>query len=114
MIRRAHLASLAGWTGEPPLVTRVKRGESVRITGLGTLARVVTPAPVSAEVSYRLTLIAAVAKDYSVGYEATALETDVRHLARALGAPVEVWSPYQPRAIPKSTVDAKRITTVHA
>lgn len=101
MIRREQLA--ASVANDSPDVAgeaadRVKRGEAVRIVGLGTLvmhdqretirgADCVGPDP-----RYRLTLTAAVAKATArLGHGQFFYDTQC--LARALGAPVEVWAP---------------------
>lgn len=76
-------------------VRRVQRGESVRIIGLGTLVRRDAPGDVPV---YRLTLTAAVAPRPSAYTSPewalpSDLHTDVRHIAAALGAPVEIYAP---------------------
>jgi hypothetical protein len=103
VIRREHLASTATVGGNPRTTPshlaaeRVKRGEAVRITGLGTLA--LAKSEKSTRYVYRLTLTAAVAKalggaiDFASDSPDRPLLVDVRHLARALGADVEVWAP---------------------
>lgn len=110
MIRREQLA--ASVANDSPDVAgeaadRVKRGEAVRIVGLGTLARVYAYTGGSdGNYRFRLTLTATAAKacgdsDWthvacgraSVADARSDVHHDVRHLARALGAPVEVWAP---------------------
>ena len=83
------------------VAARVRRGESVRIVGLGTLARKPHLDAYAIRGVYRLTLTAAVAKTFAHDLDAdndrgNGVMRDVRHLARALGAPVEVWSPGRP------------------
>lgn len=81
------------------LVPAVQRGESVRIVGLGTLVRRYTDPTIEENpCDCRLTLTAAVAPRagaYTSPEWAlpTDLHADVRHLARALCSPIEVWSP---------------------
>lgn len=89
VIRRERLCGV-GWA--EGLCRDIGRGEAVRIIGLGTLERVKVAPTWRA---YRLTLTAAVvknevARDGGVSAMST-MVSDVRHLARALGAPVEVW-----------------------
>ncbi len=100
MIRREDLAPHPAECGTGAVcgnvADRVKRGESVRIVGLGTLAlyRLESCPPKD---SYRLTLTTAEGKGlagrmapFPTGDREIALYEDTKHLARALGAPVEV------------------------
>lgn len=103
MIRREHLGlDISHGDNATVAAEAVQRGQSVRIVGLGTLAvalpgtsgEMMSPPPAA----YRLTLTAVMSRYFAPGFEAAAtgrgeLLADVRHLARALGAPVEVWSP---------------------
>lgn len=81
----------------------------VRIYGLGVLT-VGSPDPI-----YRLTLTAAVAKAETAAGGAIwrDLESDVRHLARALGAPVEVWSNNGRAGVTPIPGRSKLITSLH-
>jgi hypothetical protein len=135
VIRREHLAAIVEAnpphrTGAALAASQVKRGESVRVIGLGTLA-CVCPTGILGQSSYRLTLTTeestpaklrgtwqAAKELYGAGYE------DVRHLAQALGHPVEVSAPTKEphasdcacngRGAPcgKANVPAALITTV--
>jgi hypothetical protein len=109
-------------TGAEGAALLVKAGESVLIRGLGTLARVegrYIPGGVGPS-TYRLTLTAAVAKAShhpnpharAVLKEWQDVKRDVRHLARALGAPVEAWSPKGMPTGVASTARATPITSV--
>lgn len=107
------------------LVAReVLAGRSVRIVGLGVLSEVF---PRVARPVYRLTLTAAVARaclgtadwgtraGLAVRRENEYMTRDARHIARALGANVEVWAPGQ-RGHRNGCVcedGARLITTVH-
>jgi hypothetical protein len=75
----------------------VKCGDSVRISGLGTLKMWRRSEDLDeTEIAYRLTLTANVYKrDASTlsGTMNTSLSEDVQRLAIGLDAPVEVWSP---------------------
>ena len=119
MIRREDLGrECAPASNRPAVIVAdlaardVRRGQAVRIVGLGTLARIEcrfctaegpgnTPCPASV---YRFTLTAKLAAAYRVPFRSAIeacpkttreIEADVRHLARALGAPVEVYGPGQ-------------------
>lgn len=117
MIRRDELACDAPDGDETiaDLVAyRVKAGEMVRIAGLGMLVRYDLGGP--GEPRYRLTLTAAVAKKYhpeALACEVASIEDDVRHLARALGAPVETWAPGATQRAPLPyRANDRHITTV--
>lgn len=98
-------------------------GRSARIVGLGVLAKVANPIDGWAGL-YRLTLTATVAKRANAPdklgprlnlKDGLDVYADVRHLARALGANVEVWVPGQ-RGHRNGCVcedGARLVTTVH-
>jgi len=123
VIRREDLARVSPRVGVDTVADdaaeRVQRGESVRIAGLGTLARAYPSLAGPAEPCvYRLTLTAAVAKATHhanpqarvVLKEWREMTSDVRHLARAIGAPVEVWA--YSAAARLVGGEADRVTTV--
>lgn len=89
---------------------QAKRGESVRVVGLGTLIDT-DPRNFVSVGPYRLTLTAGVAKLVRDGH---LFDRDVRHLARALGAPVEVWAPPSGKGgAYESDYRTTRITTIN-
>jgi hypothetical protein len=113
MIRREDLSGSEAGESAAHVRDEMAGGRPVRITGLGVLARIEVdttgPAPWNLpgprKFAYRLTLTAAVANaevpfrgkhpapDGNVPRE---LHDDARHLAHALGAPVEVHVPKRP------------------
>ncbi len=129
MIRREQIDDTAGvsdagfWTHADDAAERVKDGEDVRIAGLGVLAwrmcsdECTGAGHCSRRHTYRLTLTAVVAKstlrtNALLGEEcASDIVHDVRHLARAIGAPIEVWAPRPSRSVPPGC-GARLITTV--
>lgn len=111
VIRREELPNLdpVNGRGFREMRAAVKRGESVRIVGLGVIKREaatdgdyqdvciggIVRRHLIVRVGCRLILTAAVAKDETAvtAFGGDLLAADVRRLARALGAPVEVWAP---------------------
>lgn len=89
MIRRSDLAARPRATAE--IVRRVHAGESVRIAGLGTIGTAAMGAREAT--THILTLTAKVAAAETGQPWSIVLAGEVHHLARALCAPVEVWSP---------------------
>jgi len=99
-IRRQDIGGGAGCkaTSVAALIRQaIERREPIHVTGLGTMVR--SEGDDSKAWTYRLTLTAAVAKDLAGFPDHQSLArranmfVDVLHLARALGAPVEVWAP---------------------
>lgn len=102
-------------------LTRVRRQRSIsRKNGRDVAVALVIDAMAAERADHypiRLTLTAAVAKNAvrdleDETFEGVALDTDVRHLARALGAPVEVWAPGKHGMVTTTHSGPKLITTV--